>query len=111
MTKTKKQKNSIQTLALKFIKTKGEVEFGMLMERLKPGLFSFVYKYLQDVDLAKEAVSQSFISMWEKIDQYNPQYNFSTWAYAIAKNESLGLLRIKNKTLSHEKLTEIILRC
>jgi len=108
MQKNKKNRSSksVQSIALKFLENKGEVEFGMLMDRLKPGLTSFVYRYLQDRDLSNEAVSQTFISIWEKIDQYNPEYNFSTWAYAIAKNEALGQLRIKNKNISHEKLSE-----
>jgi RNA polymerase sigma-70 factor (ECF subfamily) len=56
--------------------------------------------------MIKEVVSKTFISVWEKLDQYNKDYNFSTWVYAIAKNEALGQLRGQSKTLSREKLTE-----
>lgn len=98
--------NSIQSLALDFIEKKDNQTFSDLIDRLKPGLSSFVYKYVQDKDIINEVLSQTFISIWEKIDQYNPKYNFSTWVYAIAKNEALGQIRINNKTLSHEKLTE-----
>ena len=101
-----KKSNSIQTLALEFIEKKDNSSFETLINRLKPGLISFVYKYIQDRDLINEVLSQTFISIWEKIDQYNSKYNFSTWVYAIAKNEALGQIRIKNKNLSHEKLTE-----
>ena len=44
--------------------------------------------------------------MWEKSHQYNSKYQFSTWAYAIARNEALGLIRNAKKTVSHDKLTE-----
>lgn len=98
--------NSIQSLALEFIERKDNKSFSDLMDRLKPGLSSFVYKYVQDKDIINEVLSQTFISIWEKIDQYNTKYNFSTWVYAIAKNEALGQIRINNKTVSHEKLTE-----
>ena len=100
-----KKDNSIQTIALYFIKNKNNSNFEKLINRLKPGLLSFTYRYLQDRDLCNEVISQTFITVWEKIDQYNPKYNFSTWVYAIAKNESLGQIRQKNKYMSHEKLS------
>jgi len=101
-----KQNRSIQSIALDFIEKKDNETFSNLIDRLKPGLVSFVYRYVQDKDLINDVLSQTFISIWEKIDQYNSKYNFSTWVYAIAKNEALGQIRIKNKTLSHEQLTE-----
>lgn len=97
---------SVQNTALDFVEKRDNTTFSNLIERLKPGLSTFVYRYTQDYDLINEILSQTFISMWEKVDQYNKKYNFSTWAYAIAKNEALGQLRVQNKTLSHEKLTE-----
>lgn len=97
---------SIQTLALEFIKDKEEKAFSKLIDRLKPGLIGFVYKFVQDSDLSKEIVSQVFINIWEKVEQYNTKWNFSTWAYGIARNESLGALRLKKRYLSREKLEE-----
>ena len=101
-----KKENSIQAIALQFLEKRDDSTFRTLINRLKPGLISYTYKYVQDMDLCKEIVSKTFIAVWEKLDQYNPKYNFSTWVYAIAKNESLGQLRTKNRNLSHEKLTE-----
>ena len=101
-----KKSNSIQAVALEFIDKRDNTTFRTLINRLKPGLISYTYKYVKDMDLCKEIVSKTFIAVWEKLDQYNPKYNFSTWVYAIAKNESLGQLRAQKRMLSHEKLTE-----
>lgn len=98
--------NSIQSLALEFVDTHSELSFKKLINRLKPGLLGFVQKYVKDRDLSQEIVSQVFISVWEKCDQYNSKWNFSTWVYTIAKNESLGALRLKKRYLSHERLEE-----
>ena len=87
---------SIQTLALNFIKNKNNENFSNLIKRLKPGLFSFVYNFVKDKDLANDVVSQTIILMWQKIDQYNHKYNFSTWVYAIAKNEEMFVERFCN---------------
>lgn len=98
-----KKNLSIQLIALNFIKNKNNKTFTELINRLKPGLYNFAFNFVRDRDLADDIVSQTVITLWEKIDQYNQDYNFSTWAYAIAKNEALGILRNKNKNLSYEK--------
>lgn len=100
------KKMSIQTIALNFIEKRDNETFKTLINRLTPGLLSFARNFVKDNDLAKEVVAQTFIAIWEKIDQYNSKYNFSTWAYAIAKNEALGILRNSNKNLSYEKYLE-----
>ena len=97
---------SLQTSAINFIENKNNEKFKILINRLRPGLLSFAYKYVKDRDLANEVVAQTFIILWEKIDQYKPQYSFSTWAYAIAKNEALGILRSKNRHVSYDMYTE-----
>ena len=66
-----RKSNSVQTIALEFIEKRDNQSFSDLIDRLKPGLSSFVYKYLQDRDLINEVLSQTFISIWEKVDQYN----------------------------------------
>lgn len=97
---------SIQYLALEFIENKNNKTFKHLIDRLTPGLTAHAYRYLGDMDSCKEVLSKAFITIWEKIDQYDSTYNFSTWVYTIVKNECLILLRQRNKNLSHEKLTE-----
>jgi len=66
-----KKDNSIQSIALDFINNKNNSTFSKLIDRLKPGLLSFVYKYLQNYDLCNEVISQTFITVWEKSNQYN----------------------------------------
>jgi len=102
-----RKEESIQSLAIDFISEKDEICFKRLVNRLKPGLSLFVNKYVNnDRDLCNEVLSQTFISIWEKIEQYDLKYNFSTWVYAIAKNEALGQIRLNKRNLSHEKLSE-----
>src|ERR1035437_9979464 len=101
-----KNQESIQNIALEFIKNRNNETFSKIVNRLRPGLLSFAYKYVKDRDLSNEVVSQTFIIVWEKINQYNSKFKFSTWVYAIARNEALGILKGKNKTLSLDKYTD-----
>ena len=102
----KKRNQSIQSIALNFIERKDNHSFTELIDRMKPGLLTFAYKYIQDIDIINEVISQTFISVWEKIEQYNSKYNFSTWVYAIAKNEALGQIHAMNKSVSHDRLSQ-----
>jgi len=109
-----KKNKSIQAIALDFIEQRDEQTFRKIIMRLKPGLLSHTYKFVNDLELSKEIVSKTFISVWEKVDQYKPEFNFSTWVYAIAKNEALGQLRLANRFVSHDELSENnsnVLRC
>lgn len=101
-----KQKISIQQIAMNFVNNQNENTFTELVNRLKPGLTSFAYKFLEDKETSNDMVSKTFIAIWEKVEQYNSKYNFSTWAYAITKNECLHYIKEKKKTVSHEMLTE-----
>jgi RNA polymerase sigma-70 factor (ECF subfamily) len=102
-----KKQNSIQTIALEFIEQRNNKSFSILIDRLKPGLISYIYKYIQNNDLINEVLSLTFTTIWEKIEQYNVEKgNFSTWIYRIARNEALGIIRRGNKIFSHEKMTE-----
>jgi len=94
---------SIQSLALEFLKNRNDKAFTVLTNRLKPGLLSFSYNFVKDRDLSQEVVSQTFIRIWEKIEQYNTKFKFSTWVYTIAKNEALGIIRNGRKNISFDK--------
>lgn len=98
----KKKAESLQSIAMNFVNDKSECNFNILMKRLKPGLFTFALNFVKDKSLAEEVVSETFISIWKNIEQYKTEFNFSTWAYAIAKNESLYILRHSNRNVSYD---------
>lgn len=100
------KKTTIQEIALEFLQKRNDETFRKIISRLKPGLLSHTFRFVNNTEISKEIVEKTFISVWEKIDQYKREYNFSTWVYAIAKNEALGQLRTIRKMLSHDKLTE-----
>jgi len=96
----KKIKKTYKELALEFKKTKSEKSFTELYYKMKPGLRNYVNKILKDPELTDDVVSTTFISIYLKIDQYNPDYQITTWAYRIAYNECIGQIRARNKKVS-----------
>lgn len=99
----KKEKN-IQRLAEDFLELKNERSFKTLFERLKPGLLNHCYVILKDKELAEDAFINTMSKIWTKIDQYDlSRGNFSTWCYNIARNESLLLIKSRNRYVSQNE--------
>jgi len=88
---------TIQELAETFLQTSQEKDFKYLYDRIKPGLLNHCRSILIEEEIAEDAVSKTFEKIWVKVSQYDPSRgNFSTWAYNIARNESL-LIKKKSK--------------
>lgn len=89
-----------------FLETKSEKDFTALYRKVKPGLKSYIYKIVKDSEAAEDIVGNTLTKMWTKIDQYDPQYQITTWLYRIAFNECLGYINERNKKTSLNKLAE-----
>ena len=91
------KKESLQSLALELVREKTEKNLKKLYERIKPGLLFYAGNILKDLDAAEDVVSEAFVKIWNRIDQYNPYWNFSTWAYKIVYHETLLYMRKNNR--------------
>ena len=89
-----------------FLETKSEKDFTALYRKVKPGLKSYIYKIVKDSEATEDIVGNTLTKMWTKIDQYDPQYQITTWLYRIAFNECLGYINERNKKTSLNKLAE-----
>jgi len=89
---------NIQELAENFLNTSDEKHFIDLYKRLKPGLLNHCRAILIDEETSEDAFSNTMAKIWTKMSQYDPlRGNFSTWAYNIARNESLLIKKTKNR--------------
>ncbi len=67
-------------------------------------VFQFILKRTNDDFLTEEIVIQSFAKAFDKIEQYDESYEFSTWIVQIAKNLHIDYTRKKElKTTQIEK--------
>ena len=97
---------SYREMTSNFLRTKSEKDFTTLFYRIKPGLTSYINKIVKDQEIAEDIAVNTLTKMWTKIDQYDPQYQITTWLYRIAFNESLAYLNKRNKTSSLDQLSE-----
>ena len=65
----------------------------VLFTRLKQDVYSFAFSYFRSKELAEEVVQEVFIRLWEKRELINPDYDFVSYIFKIAKNIILDQLR------------------
>jgi len=62
-------------------------------------VFSLALKMLADEEEAKDVVQETFIRVWQRISDYNPQKPFTTWLYTIASRLCLDHLKQMRRIL------------
>ena len=56
--------------------------------------------------MAEDIAINTLTKMWTKIDQFDPQYQITTWLYRIAFNDALGHINKRKKSSSLDILSE-----
>jgi RNA polymerase sigma-70 factor (ECF subfamily) len=97
---------SLQEISMRFYESRNEADFTRLYYRLKPGISVYLKEMVPSWEEREEIIATTFAKIWSKIEQYDPYWNFSTWAYRIARNEALLFFRSKKKTYSYEAMEE-----
>ena len=97
---------SYRELTENFLQTRSDADFTALFYKVKPGLTSYINKIVKDRELAEDIAINTLTKMWTKIDQYDPQYQITTWLYRIAFNECLGWIRQRNRKYSIDAMKE-----
>lgn len=87
-----------------YIATKSHADYTALYNRVKPGLTRYIANIIKDGEIAEDIAVNTLIKLWTKIEQYDPQYQITTWLYRIAYNEALGYIRERNKSTSLTRL-------
>jgi len=74
-------------------------ELTELFVLIMPMLRIFINQYCKNENDTDDILGNTMEKLVSHIDTYNPQYKFTTWAYRIAKNESMQFFNVfkKNK--------------
>jgi len=98
--------SSYRELTENFLETRSDADFTTLFYKVKPGLTSYINKIVKDRAMAEDIAINTLTKLWTKIDQYDPQYQITTWLYRIAFNDALGHINQRNKKTSLDTLSE-----
>lgn len=84
---------------VKKIKNKDEKAFEEIYLQYNKIVSYVIFKIVEDNELTKDIVQDTFLTMYNKIDQYSGKGNFKYWLLQIAKNKAINY----SKKLSKEK--------
>jgi RNA polymerase sigma-70 factor (ECF subfamily) len=70
--------------------------FSTLVRRHESAIANYIYWIVLNEQDAMDVAQEVFLKVYLSLDKYNPEFKFSTWLYAIAKNAAIDFLRRSN---------------
>jgi RNA polymerase sigma-70 factor (ECF subfamily) len=83
----------------------GQASFAILVERYVSPLYKFAYRYVRNGPDAEDVAQETFVRVWKNLKKFDQSKSFKTWAFTIAKNASLDLLK-KKKPMTFSQIGE-----
>jgi RNA polymerase sigma-70 factor (ECF subfamily) len=80
-------------------KNNDQLAFNFLLDTFWNDVYAFQLKRTQNENDAEDITIQTFSKAFDKIDTYDPNYNFKTWLITISKNLHIDLVRKQKKTI------------
>jgi RNA polymerase sigma-70 factor (ECF subfamily) len=98
---------SDEDLLARFRAGKGEA-FGLLVRRYQRELYGYLRRYLADATLAEDVFQNTFLQVFQKIDQYESGRPVRPWLYTIATHQAIDALRRagRRQTVSLDQLRD-----
>lgn len=84
---------------VKRLKNKEERAFVILVDKYKSPLFYFIYRIVGNTMDAEDLTMITFTKVFTGIDNYLPDFLFSTWLFRIARNASFDFIKIKKHNI------------
>lgn len=64
-----------------------------LFELYNRKLYSFIFRIVADASVAEDIVQETWLTLYERRESYQPTFKFSTWLFTIARRKALSELR------------------
>ncbi|MFM1772202.1 MAG: hypothetical protein RLZZ71_1344 [Bacteroidota bacterium] len=82
-------------LVLRALNEKDQRAYTELMGRYKDSVYFMLLKMVNNSDDAEDLTIETFSKAFKRLEQYTPQFAFSTWLFKIASNHSIDFIRKK----------------
>jgi RNA polymerase sigma-70 factor (ECF subfamily) len=82
---------------VELVRQKDLAAFEALMRRHNRRLFRVTRTILRDVDAAEDAVQETYLRAFTRLDTYRPEGKFGAWLTRVALNEAL-MMRRRNRS-------------
>src|SRR6185503_8521052 len=86
---------------VELMREKNALAFEALMRRHNRRLFRVTRSVLRDADSAQDAVQETYLRAFTRLDSYEPNGKFGAWITRVALNEALMMRRrLRGDTVS-----------
>ncbi|RMF43777.1 MAG: sigma-70 family RNA polymerase sigma factor [Planctomycetota bacterium] len=92
-----------EELLARFVADGDRVSFEALVRRYRHELYNYLRRYLGDECLAEDAFQLTFVRVFQRAEQFDPDRRFRPWLYSVATNQAIDLRR-RNKNRTHHSL-------
>ena len=90
---------------VELVRERNLVAFEALMRRHNRRLFRVTRSVLRDADYAQDAVQETYLRAFTKLDSYQPSGKFGAWITRVALNEALMIRRrLRGDTISLDEV-------
>ena len=72
-----------------------QLAYAELMERYRESIYYMMFKMVKNTDDADDLTIEAFGKAFDRLDQYTPNFAFSTWLFKIASNNCIDFIRKK----------------
>ncbi|MEM8508914.1 MAG: sigma-70 family RNA polymerase sigma factor [Bacteroidota bacterium] len=83
-------------------KAGSQIAFSQLLDRFWADVYGFQLSRTKNENDAEDISIQTFAKAFDKINTYDPAYNFGTWLTTISKNLHVDLIRKRKKNVLDE---------
>ena len=85
-------------------KTGDQRAFGELVDRYQRFVWNVALKMTGDHDDASDITQEVFVTVWQKLAQFQGASSFSTWLYRVTTNKTLGFIKSRTtRQLKHSR--------
>ena len=77
--------------------------FEELALRFEPRIYGFLYRHVGNAHDAQDLTQDTFVRAWRAIDRFDPQRDFATWLFVIARRAAANHFSARR---SHDQLTD-----
>lgn len=82
---------------------KKEDKFLSVIDSHKGILYKVANNYCKNSEDRKDLIQEIIYQLWKGFDNYNPQFQYSTWIYRISLNVAISFYR-KQRTITQNKV-------
>ncbi|MFC7524502.1 RNA polymerase sigma factor [Parapedobacter sp. GCM10030251] len=94
----------VDTDLLRMLRNGDAIAFGKIYKIFAPILYQRLLRLLKDTDTVEEILQDTFLKLWEKRGQIDPEQAFTTYLYRIADHLAIDVFRriSRDKALQQE---------